>query len=93
MGDLYLTPTHLVFRPEKSGQNRYTRYNDLVKEIVIPYEEIVRAKRNSPLFGGLRVETNERTLKIVMASKKAGDKRKSIRRAVEIMKASKENTG
>lgn len=54
-GNFYLTADLLIFHPSPSRSKRVEMYNDLVKDIRIPYESIIVAKRRGLL--GLKIET------------------------------------
>jgi hypothetical protein len=61
-GDIYITPNSFIFHPKPSRKKRFRMYNDLVKDVVIPYDSILVARK---LWGGLMLKTE--TKKLIMA--------------------------
>lgn len=53
-GDIYLTSNFFIYHPKPYRKKRYAMYNDLVKDIVIPYDSIVFVKK---IWGGLILKT------------------------------------
>lgn len=45
-GDIYLTNELFIFHPKQYRGKRFEMYNDLVKDIILPYDSIMGAKRN-----------------------------------------------
>jgi hypothetical protein len=60
-GIFSLTNEHLGFHPQPFRKNRYEMHNDLIKDIILPYDCIVRASRRG-LFG-LKVKTKTKLYK------------------------------
>lgn len=60
-GDIYITPNSFIFHPKRYRKKRFGMYNDLVKDIVIPYDSILVARK---LWGGLMLKTE--TKKFIM---------------------------
>ncbi len=54
-GDFYLTNDQLIFHPKPFRRKRFEMYNDLVKDVKLPYDSIVVAKRRGIL--GLKIKT------------------------------------
>src|SRR5689334_21225280 len=54
-GDLYLLNDQFVFKPKPFRKKKYEQYNDLVKEITLPYDSILLAKRVG--ISGLKIKT------------------------------------
>lgn len=54
-GDIYVTEKVFIFHPKPYRKGRYGMYNDLVKDIVIPYDSILVAKSG---LGGLMLKTS-----------------------------------
>jgi hypothetical protein len=61
-GDIYLTNELFVFHPKQYRRKRFEMYNDLVKDIILPYDSIVIAKRKG-IFN-LKLKTKEKKYKI-----------------------------
>lgn len=64
-GDIYITPNLFIFHPRLYKKTRSGMNNGLVKDIVIPYDSILVAKK---LMGGLMLKTE--TKKFIMAGGK-----------------------
>lgn len=56
-GDIYVTEKVFVFHPKPYKKGRYGMYNDLVKDILIPYDSILVAKSG---LGGLMIKTSSK---------------------------------
>jgi hypothetical protein len=54
-GDIYVTQNSFIFHPKPYRKKRYGMYNDLVKDIMLPYDSILVAKK---IWGGLILKTN-----------------------------------
>lgn len=67
-GDIYLTRYAFIFHPFPFRGRRYELYNDLVKDLSIPYNEIERSK--SILFNGILIQTRNKHYKIAEVKKK-----------------------
>jgi hypothetical protein len=61
-GDIYLTNEFFIFHPKTYRRKRFDMYNDLIKDIFIPYYDIVAAKRKG-IFT-LKVKTVAEKFKI-----------------------------
>lgn len=75
-GDIYLTKDVFVFHPTPYFGRRYEMYNDLVKDVVLPYQTILEAKKMSRILGGLQIRTKSTVYKIEMtrSARKTGGK-------------------
>ena len=75
-GDIYLTKDVFVLHPTPYFGRRYEMYNDLVKDVVLPYQSILEAKKMSRILGGLQIRTKSTVYKIEMtrSARKTGGK-------------------
>src|SRR5690348_8119688 len=61
-GDIYLTSERFIFHPKRYRKKRFDMYNNLVKDISLPYDSIVAVRRGG-IFN-LKLETMAAKYKI-----------------------------
>ena len=61
-GDIYLTNELFIFHPKRYRLKRFEMHNDLVKDIILPYDSIIAVKRKG-IFN-LKLKTRVRKYKI-----------------------------
>ncbi len=67
-GDLYVTTDVLIFHPKPYFGSRYEMYSDVVGDVILLYESILKAKKATFFGGGLKIKTKDKTFKIAIAS-------------------------
>lgn len=85
-GEIYLTSDQLQFSPKRYRNERYDMHTPLVKNIVIPYDSMIRIKRSSQLTCGLEVRTKKIIYQIDLASSLQKPRKKKLREIVTLVK-------
>jgi hypothetical protein len=93
-GDLYVTKDVFIFHPKPYRGSKYEMHNNLVNDIILPYETIIKAKKATFLGGGLKIKTKDKTYKIAIASTLKQLPEKKLRATVALInKLIKEHVG
>jgi hypothetical protein len=61
-GDIYLTNDLFIFHPKPFRRQKVEMYNNLIRDIELPYDSILVAKR--VLIDGLKIKTKAKKYKI-----------------------------
>lgn len=61
-GDIYLTNELFIFHPKHYRKKRFDMYNNLVKDILLPYDSILKVKRQGAF--NLKLKTRAAKYKI-----------------------------
>jgi hypothetical protein len=75
-GDVYVTNESFIFHPKQYRRKRFEMYSDLVRDVILPFDSIVIAKRKG-LFN-LRLKTKERKFKISYSNNWGKDLKRTI---------------
>lgn len=89
-GDIYITTEQFIFhpRPFLKGRpfikERYEMYNSLIKDVTLPFDSIIYARKDS-FLGGLNIKTETTTYLFLMSSTIQSPRKKKLRQTVRLV--------
>ena len=83
-GDIYLTNDSFTFHPKPYHGKRYEMYNDLIRDIVLPYDSILVVRKGS-VFGGLLIKVRDKRYEFAFAGNLKQAFHKNLRSTIKMI--------